>query len=216
MSQNPAKSHRRQSSRKKGKIVQSEPSQPLGEEAFRSALRDALKSSWKEISKPEIMHPTAHDLRAIPTKIVADDPVFKPKYKSRGAACCDLVANIPEGSVRLRPGNNVLVDCGFRMQLMPGYEALVRPRTSLAKKNIVITNSPGTIDDDFRGRVVCIMSNNGHEVVEIKHLDRIAQMALKPVWYFAWEDCQEDDLTSTERGEGMFGSTGSSEPQGVQ
>jgi dUTP pyrophosphatase len=175
-----------------------------------------LKNSWKEISKPEIVNPTHYDLNAVPTKIVADDPIFKPKYKSRGAACCDLVANIPEGSVRLIPGSTVVVDCGFRMQLRPGYEALVRPRTSLAKKSIIITNSPGTIDDDFRGRVRCIMSNIGHDIVEIKHLDRVAQMALKPVWYFAWEDCQEDDLDATERGDGMFGSTGSSEPQGVK
>ena len=155
------------------------------------------------------MNPTALDLRSISTKIIADDPIFKPKYKTRGAGCCDLVANIPEGKITLMPGHTVVVDCGFRMQLTPGYEALVRPRTSLARKGVIITNSPGTIDDDFRGRVQCIMGNFGREIIEIKHLDRIAQMALKPVWYFAWDDV--DELDSTDRGEGMFGSTGSGE-----
>ena len=156
--------------------------------------------------------PSFSFMKRIPVKIKADDPDFVPKYKSRGAACCDLVANLTEPDatgnyvLTINPGMTVVVDCGFTMQLVPGYEAQVRSRSGLARRGLIVTNGVGTIDDDYRGRVTVILTNVGKEIIQIKHKDRIGQMALKPVWYFVWEDV--DDLDPTERGSGGFGSTG--------
>lgn len=147
----------------------------------------------------------------IPARIVADDPMFIPMYKSPGAAAADLVANIePDENgvreIRLLPGRLATVDCGFKMALEPGWEAQIRCRSGLASRGVQVTNGVGTIDDDYRGRVCVLLNNAGREIVVIKHGDRVAQMALKPVYYFSWQVVKE--LDSTERGEGGFGSTG--------
>lgn len=144
-------------------------------------------------------------------KIKADSAQFVPMYKTKGSSCADLIANIPENDrgdrvVQLLPGHVVTIDAGFSMALPPGWEAQIRPRSGLAQKGIQVTNSPGTIDDDYRGRLGVILNNTGREIVNIRHGERFAQMALKPVWYFQWNIVSE--LDETERGEGGFGSTG--------
>lgn len=150
--------------------------------------------------------------RHVPTKIVADDPRFIPMYKSQGAAAVDLIANVTdswngEAIVRLTPGTVATIDCGFSMQLPPGYEAQIRPRSGLAEDGITVVNSPGTIDDDYRGRVKVILQNNHRtQITLIKHGERFAQMVIKPVWYFQWQVVKE--LEESERGEAGFGSTG--------
>ena len=147
----------------------------------------------------------------IPVKIVADDPMFIPMYKSAGAAAADLVANVEpdengKREIRLLPGRLATVDCGFRMALPPGWEAQVRARSGLATRGVQVTNGVGTIDDDYRGRVCVLLNNAGREIVVIKHGERVAQMALKPVYYFQWNITAE--LDDTTRGDGGFGSTG--------
>ena len=147
----------------------------------------------------------------IPVKIKADSPQFIPMYKTKGAAAADLVANIPaneagERVVHLGPGHIAVIDCGFNMALPPGWEAQVRCRSGLATRGVQVTNGIGTVDDDYRGRITVILNNAGREIVNIKHGDRFAQFALKPVWYFAWDVV--DYLDETERGEGGMGSTG--------
>jgi len=132
-------------------------------------------------------------------------------YKTKGSAAADLIANIPpndfgEQVLRLAPGHIETIDCGFCMALPPGWEAQIRPRSGLAQKGIQVTNSPGTIDDDYRGRLMVVLNNAGREIVNIKHGERFAQIALKPVWYFAWNIV--DELDATERGASGFGSTG--------
>jgi len=147
----------------------------------------------------------------IPVKIKADSPQFIPMYKTMGSAAADLIANIPpndvgERIIRLAPGHIETIDCGFSMALPPGWEAQIRCRSSMAQKGIQVTNGIGTIDDDYRGRIMVILNNTGREIVNIKHGDRFAQMALKPVYYFQWAIVNE--LEETARGEGGFGSTG--------
>jgi dUTP pyrophosphatase len=72
---------------------------------------------------------------------------------------------------------------------------------------ITVVNSPGTIDDDYRGRVKVILQNNHRTTITIiKHGERFAQMAIKPVWYFQWQ--LVDELEESERGVGGLGSTG--------
>ena len=144
--------------------------------------------------------------KRIPARIKVVDARFIPMYATKDAACADLVANVPEGLVRLAPGQVATIDCGFSMALPSGWEAQIRCRSSLAQKGVQVTNSPGTIDADYRGPVKVILNNCGKEIVNIEHGKRFAQMALKPVWYFNWNVVNE--LDSTERGVGGFGSTG--------
>jgi len=149
--------------------------------------------------------------RNILTKIVADSPEFIPAYKTSGAACCDLMANIPlndKGERVLVIGHmeTVKIDVGFSMAVPSGFEAQIRPRSGFGAKGIIVPNSPGTIDEDYRGRMCVLLTNLSKDPWPIHHLDRIAQMALKPVWYFGFDPV--DTLDITERGDGGFGSTG--------
>lgn len=149
--------------------------------------------------------------RTIRTSIVADSPEFIPEYKTIGAACCDLKANIPpdkDGQRTLYIGHmeTVKVDVGFSFAVPPGYEAQVRARSGFAARGMIVTNGIGTIDEDYRGRMCVLLTNLSGEPWPIHHLDRIAQMALKPVWHFDFEPV--DTLDTTDRGEGGFGSTG--------
>lgn len=129
-----------------------------------------------------------------------------PSYQTAGAAGMDLLAAIPDEKV-LEPGDRALIPAGFKMELPDGYEAQVRPRSGLALKHgITVLNTPGTIDTDYRGGVGVILINHGQEAFTIRRGERIAQMVFAS---FARADLQEvADLSSTERGEGGFGSTG--------
>lgn len=142
----------------------------------------------------------------VPADILPDDPMFIPMYHTAGAACCDLVANIPEGEVRLLPGRGIALDVGFRMALRPGWEVQIRAKSGLARSGIQVTNGIGTIDSDFRGRLEVLLNNSGKEIVVIKHGQRVAQMAIKPAFRVQWNIVKELDVT--ERNEKGFGSTG--------
>lgn len=118
----------------------------------------------------------------------------------------DLRAAV-EHDLRIDPGTAVSVPTGIRIAIPPGFEAQVRPRSGLALKNrILVPNSPGTIDADYRGEVAVILFNGGSEVFVIRRGDRIAQMVIKPVPLVLLEEV--DTLEETERGTGGFGSTG--------
>ena len=130
-----------------------------------------------------------------------------PKYMSSGAAGADLIAAILTPLV-LIPNQATAIPCGFRMEIPPGFEAQIRPRSGLAlKNNITVANAPGTIDSDYRGEVQVILINLGVEPYEIQPQDRIAQMVISPVIQAGFELTKE--LGESERGEGGFGSTGS-------
>jgi len=147
------------------------------------------------------------NLNKIPVEIVADSPDFIPQYKTYGSAAADLVANIPNGEISLLPGCSTIVDVGFSMALPVGWEAQVRPRSGLAAEfQLQVTNSPGTIDSDYRGRVKVILNNAGQRSIIIKHGERFAQICIKPVFIFDWR--QTESLQVTERGKDGFGSTG--------
>lgn len=136
----------------------------------------------------------------------AEDRDFLPVYSSQEAAGADLKAYVQEDIV-LKPGQRYLVPTGISIQLPPGYEAQIRPRSGLAiKHGISLVNTPGTIDSDYRGEVKIIMINHGSEDFIIKRGDRIAQMVIAPVTRGIFV-CT-DTLDSTERGAGGFGSTG--------
>ena len=129
-----------------------------------------------------------------------------PAYESELASGFDVRAQLEE-AVTLKPGERTLIPTGLSFEIPKGYEIQARPRSGWAiKKGIGLVNSPGTIDADYRGEVKIIIINLGLEDVEVTDQTRIAQLVLCPV--FQAEFIVEDELSSTDRGEGGFGSTG--------
>lgn len=130
-----------------------------------------------------------------------------PSYATEGAAGMDLLAAVTE-PLTIPPGGRTLVPTGLRIALPHGYELQVRPRSGLALKNgIVLPNSPGTIDEDYRGEVGVIVLNAGDAPFTVERGMRIAQAVIAPVVRAAWREVAE--LPETARGSGGFGSTGS-------
>jgi len=104
-------------------------------------------------------------------------------------------------------GGRVLIPTGIYTSFPPGYEVQVRSKSGLAlKAGVFVLNSPGTVDSCYRNEYGIILFNTSDEVFEIEHGDRIAQLVLTKVSLIEWESVEQ--LDSTERGEGGFGSTG--------
>ena len=102
-----------------------------------------------------------------------------------------------------------MIPTGWRIALPVGFEAQVRPRSGLALRHgILIPNSPGTIDADYRGEIQVILMNAGTESFRVERGDRIAQLVVAPVVRPEWVEVES--LDSTERGDGGFGHTGRS------
>ena len=128
-----------------------------------------------------------------------------PEYKSEGAAGFDLASC---EDVTIPPFERVKVNTGLKMEVPEGYEVTIRPRSGLALKGrLLMPNSPGTIDSDYRGEVGLIFLNQSPYPVEIVKGDRIAQGVLAPYVRAEWDET-EDDLSETVRGASGFGSTG--------
>ncbi|MGZ2256092.1 dUTP diphosphatase [Roseobacter sp. A03A-229] len=139
----------------------------------------------------------------------ADQSVGFPSYQTAGAAGADVRANLPDGDVELAPGARALIPTGLKMEIPEGYEVQVRPRSGLALKHgLMLVNSPGTIDSDYRGPLGIIVLNGGQVPFTVTHGMRIAQLVVAPVVQAGF--VLGDDLTDTARGAGGFGSTGPS------
>ena len=131
-------------------------------------------------------------------------PLDAPAYHTEGAAGLDLRA---DEACSLAPGERRLVPTGLAIELPPGHEGQVRPRSGLAVKHgIGMVNAPGTIDQDYRGEVCVILVNLGREPFEVGRGDRIAQLVVAPVTRVDVELVEE--LSETGRGRDGFGSTG--------
>jgi len=129
-----------------------------------------------------------------------------PRYETPGSSGMDIAAHIKDNII-INPGEKALIPTGFSMAVPKGFEVQIRPRSGLAvKKNITVLNTPGTIDADYRGEVKVILINLGKESFIIENGERIAQMVVCPVVQADLEEVKE--LSSTERGLGGFGSTG--------
>ena len=126
-----------------------------------------------------------------------------PAYMTEHAAGMDLCTVIEEPAV-LEPGERTLLPTGLAMEIPPGYEGQVRPRSGLALKHgIGVLNGPGTIDADYRGEVGIILFNFSGEDFEIRRGDRIAQLVISRVSQLKWEAVEQ--LPESDRGEGGFG-----------
>jgi dUTP pyrophosphatase len=131
-----------------------------------------------------------------------------PAYQSAGAAGFDLVAAVPAAApLVLPPGGRALIPTGLIMEIAPGFEAQVRPRSGLALNHgVTVLNAPGTIDSDYRGEIGVILINHGDKPFEIARGARVAQLVIAPVLQARLTEVTE--VGATARGEGGFGSTG--------
>ncbi|WP_028973534.1 dUTP diphosphatase [Spirochaeta cellobiosiphila] len=130
----------------------------------------------------------------------------KPSYATVEAAGADVYALLDK-EILLKPGKRALVPTGLFMEIPPGYEIQVRPRSGLAYKNgVTLVNSPGTIDSDYRGEIKILLINLGEEDFTIKDGMRIAQLVVAPLIQARFEEVLIID--STERGDKGFGSSG--------
>ena len=138
-----------------------------------------------------------------------DSSFCLPAYESLQAAGADLRVSFPDKeSLTLAPGEKALLPTGLSLEIPEGYEVQVRPRSGLSlKTSLMVLNSPGTIDSDYRGELKVILGNLGTNEEVITHGERVAQIVLAPVWraeFKVWDG----ELSQTERGTRGFGSTG--------
>ena len=160
-----------------------------------------------------------------PTKVLCwreDKSIPLPTYQTEGAACCDLHIK----SIEMK-GHKMICHTGLHVALPEGYEMEIRPRSGLTKTKLIIANSPGTVDADYRGEILVIFEaiddtnlfpyynnyiNNG--VTSELHFpygigDRCAQLLIRRYEIITWEEVDKlEDLGETKRGFGGHGSTG--------
>lgn len=131
-----------------------------------------------------------------------------PRYATPGASGLDLHAAI-ERPVQLESLERFAIPTGIAIEIPPGVEAQVRPRSGLAvNQGVTVLNTPGTVDSDYRGEVKVILVNLSHEVATISPGDRIAQLVFARVERVALQEVSAEELSQTGRGTGGFGSTG--------
>lgn len=129
-----------------------------------------------------------------------------PYYASSGASCMDVLAFL-ENSIIIKPFDRVLIPTGLYFEIPEGYEIQVRSRSGLCLNNgIIVANSPGTIDSDYRGELKVIILNISKNDFEINNSDRIAQIVFSE--YKKVNLIISDSISSTQRMEKSFGSTG--------
>jgi dUTP pyrophosphatase len=130
-----------------------------------------------------------------------------PNRMTPGSSGCDIAAAV-EADITLQPGARALIPTGFCFEIPTGFEVQVRSRSGLAAKHgVMVLNSPGTVDSDYRGEVKVILINFGLEPFTVRRGDRIAQVV--PMQVASSLDFKENaDISETLRGAGGFGHTG--------
>ena len=129
-----------------------------------------------------------------------------PTYGSIEAAGADLYACL-EAPVTIQPGESYFVPTGLAMEIPRGYAGLIYARSGLAcKRGLAPANKVGVVDSDYRGEFLIVLHNHGAVPQVIEHGERIAQLVVTPVFTPGFTEVE--DLTSTERAGGGFGSTG--------
>ena len=166
-----------------------------------------------------------YDILKAPTRVLCyreDKNIPLPAYQTEGAACCDLHVK----SIEIK-GHRMICHTGLHVALPEGYEMEIRPRSGLTKTKLIIANSPGTVDEDYRGEILVIFEaidginlfpyynnyiNNG--VTSELHFpygvgDRCAQLLIRRYEEIAWHEVDTlEELGKTKRGNGGHGSTG--------
>ncbi len=134
------------------------------------------------------------------------DDLPLPAYATAGAAGADLRAAVAS-PVTLAPGERAAIPTGVAFSIPAGHECQVRPRSGLAVRHgITLLNSPGTVDEDYRGEIQVIVINLGEKPYTIERGERIAQALFARYERVAWRETEK--LETSQRGAGGFGSTG--------
>jgi len=129
-----------------------------------------------------------------------------PSYQTVGSVGMDLRAAVRD-TCTIPPGQRKAIPTGLSIWVPSGFEAQVRPRSGLAISNgILVLNSPGTIDSDYRGEIMVILGNLGGRDFSFSRGDRIAQLVVSPVVQVSWEEVE--CLPHSSRASGGFGHTG--------
>ena len=129
-----------------------------------------------------------------------------PTYGTEFSAGADIYALLDE-PVTIAPGETVFIHTGIAIAIPEGLVGLNFARSGMAaKRGLAPANKVGVIDSDYRGEVMVALHNHGKEAQTVEHGDRVAQMVFVP--YYAADFVEVDELDSTVRGEGGFGSTG--------
>jgi dUTP pyrophosphatase len=126
-----------------------------------------------------------------------------PGRATPGSAGMDICSAIDR---TIGPSNGLLFNTGFMVEIPEGYELQVRSRSGLANSGIFVTNSPGTIDADYRGEICVLLTNLTPSPYAIRRGDRIAQLVLNKLPEYEVKEVEK--LSETKRGDGGFGSTG--------
>lgn len=153
------------------------------------------------ISKP-------YPCTTIKFKMVVLRDGFLPVKKTKGAAAYDAYASIENTNryIQINPKHSAKIPLGFKVQIPEGYHLKLVIRSSWAEADLIIKNSPGIIDSDYRGEVCALVNNCGKTILKIDDKTRICQLLLEKTIDSEIEVVNE--LDSTERGENGFGSTG--------
>ncbi len=149
---------------------------------------------------------SARSVRIPITRLAGAEDIPLPRYMTAGASGADIHAAVPRRLV-LKPGQIRLVPTGLSLAIPPGYEGQVRARSGLALKHgILVVNSPGTVDCDYRGELGVILANIGPKAFAVERGDRIAQLVVARVTKAKW--APSPALPRTRREGGGFGHTG--------
>jgi dUTP pyrophosphatase len=144
--------------------------------------------------------------KPVKVKIDARECFSIPEYSTIGSAGADLTYNGDE-AIKIRQGERKLIPTGIYAEIPNGYELQIRPRSGLTVSHgVSVLNSPGTIDSDYRGEIMVILVNHGRKTFVVSKGDRIAQCVLNK--YERIKFVESKKLSSTDRGDGGFGSTG--------
>lgn len=143
--------------------------------------------------------------------VIVPEGVKLPEYKSDGAVCCDLHANIPDNGagqkrIALNHRASAKINTKLKVAIPRGFKIEIAAKSGWAERGLIVTNAPAQIDCDFRGEMEVLLINVGREIIEINDGDRFAQCWIEPAYRIRWNPVKELDVT--ERGEGGFGSTG--------
>lgn len=140
-------------------------------------------------------------------KVKIDDPKYIPEVKTSFSAGADLKVKTDK-TIVVEPSESAEVHTGVYLEIPRGYVGLLFIRSSFGKKGLMLKNSVGVIDSDYRGEVIAQVRNNSKESIILNDSERFAQIVV--VASLSLKDNIEvvDQLEETERGEGGFGSTG--------
>ena len=135
------------------------------------------------------------------------DEMAYPKYATPGSAGIDLKAASIIRAIEIYPGDQELIRTGIAIHIKdPGYAGMIIPRSGLGKRGVVLGNLVGLIDSDYQGEIKVLLWNRGNDIVQIDHMDRIAQLVIVPVVQAQFEIVEH--FEQSQRGQGGFGSTG--------